>query len=212
MKTTKRPTGVAVKALLALSMGFVVLPVTLNGAPQRTKQEPKLEKRGETSGSNRVLERKIGRQLRRLAYYSVFDNIAYRVNGDRVELTGQVVQPGLKSDAEAAVKRIEGVKGVTNKIEVLPPSPNDDGLRLNCYRAIYMNGAMQRYAAQPVPSIHIIVKNGHVNLVGVVDSAADKTTAFLEAQGVHGAFSVTNNLRVEKPGDMTLTQTEVMNP
>ena len=125
-----------------------------------------------------------------LAYYSVFDNIEYRINGDKVELLGQVVQPGLKSDAEAAVGKIEGVEGVVNKIEVLPPSPNDDHIRLDCYRAIFMTGAMQKYAIQPVPSIHIIVKNGNVTLVGVVDSESDKNLAYLHASGVDGAFSV----------------------
>jgi osmotically-inducible protein OsmY len=208
----RRPTGFAARVFLALGGIFIALPMTIIGAPQSSKGRPKLEKRSEAPSPNEVLERKVGHQLRMLAYYSVFDNIQYRLNGDRVELTGQVVQPGLKSDAEAAVKRIEGVRSVVNKIEVLPPSPNDDGIRLNCYRAIYMNGAMQKYAAQPVPSIHIIVKNGQVSLVGVVNSEADKSTAFLEARGVQGAFSVTNNLRVENPLNMTLSQTEVLNP
>jgi osmotically-inducible protein OsmY len=143
----------------------------------------------------------------------VFDNIEYRLDGDRVELLGQVVQPRLKSDAESAVKHIEGVEGVVNNIEVLPPSPNDDRIRLGCYRAIYMSGAMTKYAIQPVPSIHIIVKNGNVTLVGVVDSEADKNLANLKANGVSGAFSVTNNLRIEKStATSAMSRSEVLNP
>jgi len=51
-----------------------------------------------------------------------------------------------------------------------------------------------------VPSIHIIVKNGNVTLKGVVANEMDKNIAFLKANGVFGAFSVTNDLRVEKNG------------
>jgi osmotically-inducible protein OsmY len=48
-----------------------------------------------------------------------------------------------------------------------------------------------------VPPIHIIVKNGHVTLEGVVASQADKDIAGIQANSVPGVFSVTNNLRVE---------------
>lgn len=67
-------------------------------------------------------------QLVMLPYYSVFDNLTYRVEGDKVILEGQVVRPTLKSDAQAAVKSIEGVRTVVNNIEVLPPSP----MMINC--------------------------------------------------------------------------------
>jgi hyperosmotically inducible protein len=174
------------------------LPETSQASPRESKEKPKLEKRSNRPPSNQRLSRQIAHQLRMLAYYSVFDNIGYRLQGDRVELVGQVVQPHLKSDAEAAVKRVEGVAGVTNNIEVLPPSPNDDRIRLGCYRAIFMDGTMTKYAMEPVPSIHIIVKNGHITLVGVVDSESDKNLVYLRASGVPGAFSVTNDLEVEK--------------
>ena len=49
-----------------------------------------------------------------------------------------------------------------------------------------------------LPSIHIIVKNGNVALEGVVANAADKNVANIQANGVSGVFSVTNNLQVEK--------------
>jgi osmotically-inducible protein OsmY len=48
-------------------------------------------------------------------------------------------------------------------------------------------------------SIHIIVKNGHVDLEGVVRTQTDKDTAFVRANGVAGVFSVDNNLQVEQP-------------
>jgi osmotically-inducible protein OsmY len=49
-----------------------------------------------------------------------------------------------------------------------------------------------------VPPIHIIVKNGHVTLEGIVNSQADKDTANLRANGVPGVFSVDNHLQVQK--------------
>jgi hyperosmotically inducible periplasmic protein len=47
-----------------------------------------------------------------------------------------------------------------------------------------------------VPSIHIIVKNGHVTLKGVVDSQADSDLANIRVKGVPGVFSVKNELTV----------------
>src|SRR5262249_2134712 len=111
---------------------------------------------------------------------------------------GQVTQPTLKSDAEKAVKKIEGVQTVANEIEVLPLSPNDDRLRRELYRAIYSKAPLERYQMGAVPPIHIIVKNGNVTLEGAVGNEGDKNIAGITANGVPGVFSVKNNLRVDK--------------
>jgi hyperosmotically inducible protein len=134
-----------------------------------------------------------------LPYFGVFDNIAFKVEGETVTLLGQVVRPSLKSDAGNAVKHIEGVEHVDNQIEVLPLSPIDDRLRLQLFRAIYSYPALEKYALGVQKPIRIIVKNGHVALEGVVDNDADKNVAGIRANGVPGIFSVTNNLRVEPP-------------
>lgn len=148
------------------------------------------------AGRTRV-EREVRHELAMLPYYSVFDNLAFRVDDGTVTLMGQVTRPTLKSDAENVVKHIEGVERVINKIEVLPPSPDDDAIRLATYRAIYGDPALNRYAHQAIPPIHIIVKNGNVTLEGVVATEADKNIAGIRANSVPGVFSVTNNLRVE---------------
>jgi len=133
-----------------------------------------------------------------LPYYGVFDDLAFRVDGDTVTLLGAVVNPVLKSDAERAVKRIEGVGHVKNEIEVLPLSPNDDQIRMAEYKAIYGDPVLStRYGYRALPSIHIIVKNGNVTLVGVVANEADRNLVNIRANGVPGVFSVTNNLQVE---------------
>lgn len=145
-----------------------------------------------------ALVKEVRHELVMLPYYGVFDNLAYRVDGNKVTLFGQVARPVLKSDAEQAVKRIEGVTSVVNEIEVLPVSPNDDRIRLEVYRAIYSRPTLQQYQLRSVPPIHIIVKNGNVTLEGAVSSEADKNVAGIAANGVGGVFSVTNNLVVDK--------------
>ena len=134
-----------------------------------------------------------------LPYLDVFDTLSYKVDGYNVTLLGQVTRPTLKSDAENVVKRIEGVEHVDNQIEVLPLSPNDDRIRRQLYRAIYGYPALQKYALGIQQPIRIIVKNGNVTLVGVVDNEADKNIANIRARGVPGTFSVTNDLQVVKP-------------
>jgi len=65
-----------------------------------------------------------------LPYLDVFDNLAFKVDGYNVTLLGSVTRPTLKSTRRKVVKGIEGVEKVDNQIEVLPPSPMDDRLRL----------------------------------------------------------------------------------
>jgi hyperosmotically inducible periplasmic protein len=142
--------------------------------------------------------REVRHELLMLPYVGVFDYLAYNVNGYEVTLIGQVVRPVTRSDAENAVKHIEGVEKVNNQIEILPPSPMDDRLRMRLFRAIYGYPALQRYALGVQKPIRIVVKGGHVWLEGVVDNDGDKNLAGLRANTVPGIFSVTNNLQVVK--------------
>ena len=170
-------------ALLAL---FVCAAVITNASPA-----------GQETKANQNLIREVRHQLLLLPYYTVFDNLAFKVDGDRVTLEGQVTNPTLKHDAEAAVKSIESISGVTNNIEVLPPSPMDDQLRRALYHAIYGDPVLSKYGWSALPSIHIIVKSGHVALEGVVDSETDKNLAGMRANGVPNVFDVKNNLVVK---------------
>jgi hyperosmotically inducible protein len=145
-----------------------------------------------------TLEQRVHHELLMLPYYNVFDNLEFRVSGDNVTLLGQVTDPVLKSDAGNIVKRIAGVKSVSNEIEVLPVSPMDNQIRRAELRAIYSYGALSRYSMGAVPSIHIIVKNGNVTLDGVVANQMDRNLAGIRANGVSNVFSVTNHLVVGK--------------
>lgn len=134
-------------------------------------------------------------------FYTVFDNLAFKLNGEEVTLLGQVVSPALKSDAASAVKKIEGVTSVKNEIKILPPAPGDDRIRRAEYRAIYSNPGFEKYAIQAVPPIHIIVDMGRVTLTGVVANKMDETLAITRANQVAGVIgAITNHLRVENAG------------
>jgi hyperosmotically inducible protein len=184
MQKHRTPFGIVLFALL-----LTVPVITLASATRSAKGQRETK-------ANQNLVREVRHQLLLLPYYSVFDNLAFKVDGDHVTLEGQVTRPTLKSDAEGAVKSIEGISGVTNNIEVLPPSPMDDQLRHALYRAIYGDPVLSKYGWSSMPSIHIIVKNGHVSLEGVVDNETDKNLAGVRANSVPNVFEVKNNLVV----------------
>src|ERR1700739_4095346 len=178
--------------IVLAACSLVITVATMGSVPQSAKAQRETK-------SNQNIVREVRHQRLLLPFYSVFDNLAFKVDGDRVTLEGQVTRPTLTSDAEAAVKSIESVSGVTNNIDVLPPSPMDDQLRRALYRTIYGDPSLSKYSWSAVPSIHIIVKSGHVTLVGVVDNETDKNLAEVRAKTVPNVFSVTNNLQVGTP-------------
>lgn len=148
-------------------------------------------------GESRLIQ-EVRHQLVMLPYYTIFDDLAFRVNGSEVTLLGAVTNPVLKSDAQNVVKSIEGVTAVDNEIKVLPVSPMDWQIRRAMFRAIYGDPQIgDRYGHQALPPIHIIVDNGHVTLEGVVANQGDKNLINIRANSVPNVFSVTNNLIVE---------------
>lgn len=176
------------KGILAIAVGIAIAASAAIAAPVSSGQ-PELP--------DQQVSKKVRKELVTLPFYGVFDNLAYKVEGSTVTLYGQVVRPTTRRDAEHRVARIEGVERVINNIEVLPLSSFDDSIRVSTYRTLFRTGGLYRYAMGANPSIHIVVKGGHVTLEGVVSSEADSRLAYIAARGVPGAFSVTNNLRTE---------------
>ena len=210
---TRRSTNVIGLATLCLT-----LCVSLGRAQEQTSANL-------TASQEKILNtaEEVRRQIVMLPQYGVFDNIHFGVSPDgTVVLRGEASRPTLKSGAENVVNRIDGVKKVDNQIEVLPVSPNDDRIRAAVYHAIYSAPPLQRYTVnrglRQMPSvaraaggitndpptgfhaIHIIVRNGHVTLTGVVDNEADMAVAGMRASGVPGVFSVDNQLQVANEG------------
>jgi hyperosmotically inducible periplasmic protein len=168
----------------------------------------------------------IRKELLQLPYYSVFDFLAFSYDRGTVVVGGYAYALGLKKDAERAIKRASGVDTVVDKIEELPANQFDDQIRWATYYKIYRDPFLSRYAPgggllwghrhayggafspyrgafpglEPAGDypIHIIVQNGRVMLLGVVDNDSDKTVAGLRAREVSGTFDVENQLVVEK--------------
>src|SRR5215472_16453157 len=131
------------------------------------------------------LEKQVRHELNMLPYVNAFDYMAFTVDGNgNVTLTGEVTNPVLKSDAANVVNRVEGVERVDNQIRVLPVSFIDNGLRVRLYRTIYGYPALEKYSLGVFQPIRIIVDNGHVTLMGVVDSQTDKNIAGMRANSV----------------------------
>jgi hyperosmotically inducible protein len=142
--------------------------------------------------------KRTGHEIRMYPRYTIWDNITYRVQSGNVELNGAVSQPFKKDDIARLIQHIPGVVSVTNNIKVLPLSPNDDRLRVQVARAIFRDPVLSRYSLEPIPSIHIIVDNGHVTLEGVVATQTEKNVAGIRASGSGLSFGpVINNLVVE---------------
>jgi hyperosmotically inducible periplasmic protein len=171
----------------ALTLALLIAGIGFTGAAA-AQNNPQSGKDG--------IQREVQHQLRMLNYYTVFDNLEYGVDGNRVILEGQVTNPEVKSEAVAAVKSVPGVTDVQDNIQVLPLSNEDERIRRAAYRSIYGDSQLSKYGFQSVQSIHIIVDNGHITLEGNVDNQADKNVAGIRANSVPGAFSVKNNLMV----------------
>ncbi len=144
------------------------------------------------------LPEQVRKELVTLPFVGVFDNLAYKVEGDTVTLYGQVVRPTSRSSAERRVARLEGVTTVVNNIEVLPLSPYDDRIRYATVNSIANYGSLYRYFQGANPSLRVIVNRGRITLEGLVSNRTDANLAYIAARQVPGAFEVTNNLRVER--------------
>lgn len=173
-----------VAAVLAGMMGLVGASVASAGVTTKPKVL--------------TLSDQVRHELLTLPWYGVFDNLSYEVNGTEVILSGQVISEHAttREDAAKFVKSIPGVTSVVNRIEVLPPSPLDNRIRRAEYRTIFSHADLGRYTMGAIPQVHIVVKNGHVTLEGLVMNQMDKNIAGIVANSVPGVFSVENNLRI----------------
>ncbi len=193
----------------------LVLPLGLLAAQDATQAPAST---GQSQDKILRIAKEVRKQIVTLPQYGVFDDIHFGIKGNTVILEGFASRPTLKSSAENAVKKIEGVEAVDNRIEVLPLSPNDDRIRAAVYARIYRSPALQKYTSNrgggrwlsltrratgitndpPIGyhAIHIIVKNGNVTLTGVVNNSADLAIANMQANSTPGVFSVTNDLYV----------------
>ena len=166
----------------------------------------------------------VQKKLAGLSNFGVWDWITFDIKGGVLTLNGYASRPTLKSDAERAVKGIQGISSVDNKIVVLPYSPMDDRIRAEVYNRIYTQPSLRKYNANQgslgraigpgngvalaaggitntpplgFHAIHIIVNRGQVTLYGIVINKSDSQVAGIQANTAPGAFKITNDLIVQ---------------
>jgi hyperosmotically inducible protein len=134
--------------------------------------------------------------VNRYTQFTIFDDVNAIVEDGTVTLTGKVTMPYKRDEIAKRVARIDGVRSVQDRIEVLPVSSFDDELRYRIARSIYGNSSFWNYSIMPNPPIHIVVEHGRVTLTGVVQSDVDRMLARSLATQF-GALSVTNELKTD---------------
>jgi hyperosmotically inducible protein len=165
-----------------LASALLVLALTVPASAQQTSLQ---------------LFRSVQRQVLSYPQFSVFDSINATIKDGTVTLTGKVTMPFKRTEIEERVRKIKGLKGVDNQIEVLPASQSDERLRVGIANAIYGNAAFANYANQVNPPIHIIVERGRVWLEGVVANNVDRALAYSIASTFQ-TFALKNSLRTEE--------------
>lgn len=134
----------------------------------------------------------------RWGYGHVFNWYTVAVSNGVATISGDARIPVDKDSALSLVANQPGVKGVVDRVRVLPTSIYDDQLRARLARAIYGDDVLGRYGSDPQAPIRIVVDRGHVSLYGAVQSKMDKQIAGMRANGVFGAFTVENHLTADQ--------------
>jgi hyperosmotically inducible periplasmic protein len=192
--------------------GTVILTGTVRTYQQKVDLEKKVAKLDKKAKLNDLvavntetvpdikLQAKLQQEMvdNRIGYDAVFDYLTASVRDGVATISGEVRLPVDKQIALATVSNTEGVKGVVDEIRVSPASFSDDRIRFAELRAIYGDSILGRYGTDPKRPIRIIVDNGHVMLDGWVQSTMDRNIAGIRANQVFGAFSVKNNLTVNR--------------
>ncbi len=142
------------KTMRLVSVVLCTLPLTMfaqKASPGKAKlSDPAPAAAPVTTADARIIK-EVRHEILSIPQYGVFDFLSFAVNGSTVTLVGDVRLPVTRINAENAVKQIEGVTKVENKINVLPVFSADNNIRIAVYQAIYGSANLQRYAFQAIP-------------------------------------------------------------
>jgi osmotically-inducible protein OsmY len=120
------------------------------------------------------------------------NDIAVAVKDGVVTLSGFVPSYWEKDSAEKAVKRVYGVKGVANDIEVkLTSKRTDPEIARDAVHEL------ESHISIPSDRIKVIVKNGWVALEGDVDWQFEKSLAESSVKKLKGVIGITNSIQVK---------------
>ena len=134
--------------------------------------------------------------LDELAYEPVVDpaHIGVAVDQNVVTLTGHVGSYAQKLAALSAVRRVKGVHGIADEIEVRPASEaktSDDEIASRAINVLSWDSVV------PDEGIQVTVRDGLVTLTGKVHWYYQKSSAERDVRNLPGVRSVVNNIEVE---------------
>jgi len=119
-------------------------------------------------------------------------DIAVAVKDGVVTLSGFVASYWEKEEAEKAAKRVYGVRGVANDLEVKLSS-----IRTDPEIARDAVHELESHVGVPADRIKVTVKNGWLTLEGTVDWQYQKMLAESVVKKLKGVIGVTNNIQVK---------------
>jgi osmotically-inducible protein OsmY len=192
--------------------GIVTLTGNVDLYQQKLDATKKVRKLGDVQGVRNLVavagkdvpDAQLAAQLDRKLYYdrmgydNLFNFVTASVQDGVVVVSGEARTESGRDSALSLVNNTPGVKDVVNDIKVAPASIFDDQIRIRAAKVIYRDPVLSRYAIDPAYPIRIVVDNGKLSLYGTVATQMDKNVAGIRANQVFGAFSVQNNLEVEK--------------
>lgn len=134
--------------------------------------------------------------LDELSYEPIVDaaHIGVAVDRDVVTLTGHVGSYAQKLAAISAVRRVKGVHGIADEIEVRYTSDtkaSDDEIASRAFNVLSWDSVV------PSNAIQVTVRDGLVTLTGKVNWYYQKSSAERDIRGLSGVRSVVNNIEIE---------------
>jgi osmotically-inducible protein OsmY len=144
---------------------------------------------GTLTQEDRKLRDAVGREIERDPNVDA-SAIGITARDHVVTLTGFVDSCAAKLAAERAARRVHGVKGVANDIQVRNQlSRTDAEIAADAVRALELHGAMP-------DGVQVVVHNERVTLTGCVRRSTDRVAATRALRHLRGAKSVVNRLEV----------------
>ena len=145
--------------------------------------------------SDAKLAEAVIKTVRSYSLYTVYDDFQGRIVNGTVYISGAVTEPKKMDDLVERIAKVKGVQAINNKVIVLPPSQEDDRLRVQVAQAIYSQSEFERYSMAD-PPVHVIVNKGRVTLIGALRADIEKRKALEAARFVPGILSVEDKIQL----------------
>jgi osmotically-inducible protein OsmY len=146
------------------------------------------------------LEKDVRKAILRSPNYGVFDSVGVTIEDGVVLIQGSVRMGYRKNDIVDRVAKVEGLRGLTDEIQVQSVSQFDDRLRGQLFRQIYGSDRFVHFTNLANPPVRIVVDRGHVTLTGYVPTRVDQALLGHIARST-SAFKVENLVQVDGEQD-----------